>query len=179
MKARIHQNLRVVKYWYLKEILRKNVIITCLSSFLAISGIGFLSELFLESSDMFFLIGSFGASAVILFAMPKGPLSKPKSLFGGHLISAFIGVTVAKFIPDPIFAAALAVSLSIAIMKLTDTIHPPAGASALIAVIGSQKIKLLGYWYVFSTVLPGILVLYLVYLLFHKTKLKSKKKKKR
>ena len=34
------------------------------------------------------LIGSFGASAVLLFAAPDSPLSRPRNLLGGHAMAA-------------------------------------------------------------------------------------------
>ncbi|WP_448635834.1 HPP family protein [Pedobacter panaciterrae] len=52
-------------------------------------------------------------------------------------------------------------------MQITKTLHPPGGATALIAVIGSEKIKALGYMYVLSPVLSGIMILFLVALIFN------------
>jgi CBS-domain-containing membrane protein len=63
--------------------------------------------------------------------------------------------------------ASLSVSLSIVMMQLTKTLHPPGGATALIAVTGSAEIKNLGYWYVISPVLSGVLILLIVALLFN------------
>jgi CBS-domain-containing membrane protein len=89
-------------------------------------------------------------------------------LVGGHLISALIGVSIHKLVPDIIWIAApLAVSLSIVLMQITKTLHPPGGATALIAIIGSDKIKALGYLYVFSPVLIGVLILLLTALVFN------------
>ena len=51
--------------------------------------------------------------------------------------------------------------------NVIQTIHPPGGATALIAVIGSAKIKSLGYLYVLSPVLTGSLILLLVALIFN------------
>ena len=63
-------------------------------------------------------------------------------MVGGHLVSAIIGVTVQKLIPDILWISApLAVSLSIVCMQITKTLHPPGGATALIAVTGSAAIK--------------------------------------
>ena len=42
----------------------------------------------------------------------------------------------------------VAQSLAIGAMRVTGTTHPPGGATALIAVIGSAKVKALGFWYV-------------------------------
>ena len=65
--------------------------------------------------------------------------------------------------PDIIWLTApLAVSLSILMMQLTNTLHPPGGATALVAVIGSEKIKTLGYVYVLSPVLTGTLIIFVV-----------------
>ena len=62
-------------------------------------------------------------------------------------------------------ACALAVSVSIAVMHLTRTLHPPGGATALIAVIGGDSIQQLGYYYVISPVLLGASIMLLVGLL--------------
>lgn len=51
-------------------------------------------------------VASMGASAMLLFAVPHGPLSQPWPVFGGHLVSAFIGVACGKMIPEPTLAAA-------------------------------------------------------------------------
>lgn len=52
-------------------------------------------------------------------------------------------------------------------MQITKTLHPPGGATALIAVIGSDKIKALGYTYLFSPVLIGVLILLITALIFN------------
>ncbi|HJR99648.1 MAG TPA: HPP family protein, partial [Flavobacterium sp.] len=94
--------------------------------------------------------------------------SQPRNLIGGHLISAFVGVTVHLLFPDIVYIAApLAVSLSIVLMQITKTLHPPGGATALIAVIGTEKIKDLQYWYVISPVLTGVLILFFTALIFN------------
>jgi len=59
-------------------------------------------------------------------------------------------------------AAPLAVALSIVMMQITLILHPPGGATALIAVIGSEKVKALGYMYAISPVLTGSLILLIV-----------------
>lgn len=115
-----------------------------------------------------FLIGSFGASSVLVFGAIQSPLAQPRNVIGGQIISAIIGVTIAKFIPDIIWLAApLAVSTSIIAMQFTKTLHPPGGATALIAIIGTENIKNLGYFYVLSPVLSGSLILLIVALIFN------------
>lgn len=109
------------------------------------------------------MIGSFGASAVLVFGSTNSPLAQPRNLVGGHFICALIGVTTNLLLSDQLWlASALAVSVSIVIMQITKTMHPPGGATALIANIGSAKVKSIGYYYVLSPVLSGVLILLLV-----------------
>lgn len=109
---------------------------------------------------------AFGASAVLIYGAVRSPLAQPRILVGGHLISALIGVIAYKlFYPFPWFASALAVATAIAFMHATKTLHPPGGATALIAVIGSDKVHALGFLYVFIPVGIGVLVMLAVALI--------------
>jgi CBS domain-containing membrane protein len=162
MKKKIERNLRFARIVIYKETLVdfNEHWWTFLGSFTGISLIGLLNSTFLELQDNLFLIGSFGASSVLLYGVINSPLAQPRNVIGGHIISAIVGVTVAKFLPLPIwFNAGLVVSLSIVLMQITKTLHPPGGATALIAVIGSRPIKDLGYLYVISPIATGIVIL--------------------
>lgn len=113
------------------------------------------------------IIGSMGASAVLLFAVPHGQLSQPWAMFGGHIISAIVGVSCAKFVPGLLFSAALAVALAIAAMHITRCIHPPGGATALIAVIGGSEIHSLGYSYAIIPIGLNVLAMLAVAIAFN------------
>ncbi|MDP3790206.1 MAG: HPP family protein [Candidatus Omnitrophota bacterium] len=120
----------------------------------------------LSPIDSSFLIGSFGASAVLIYGAPSAEFSQPRNLIGGHVLSAIVGVTVFVLAGnDPIMAGPMAVSVAIVVMHLTRTLHPPGGATALIAIIGGEKIHALGYRYVFFPVLVGALIMLIVALL--------------
>ena len=139
-----------------------------LGSFAGIGIIAYLQSTQLPVSDVVYLIGSFGASSVLVYGVIQSPLAQPRNLIGGHLVSALVGVTVQQFIPDILWLTApLAVSTSIVLMQITKTLHPPGGATALIAVTGSEQIKELGYWYVVTPVFSGTLVLLAVALVFN------------
>ncbi|WP_448249574.1 HPP family protein [Thalassotalea agariperforans] len=113
------------------------------------------------------VITSMGAATVLLFAVPHGPLSQPWAIFGGNIISAFVGVSCNLLVNDMAFAAALAVGLAIGAMHLCRCIHPPGGATALTAVIGGQQIVDLGYFYLISPVLLNCSVIFIVALVFN------------
>lgn len=138
-----------------------------LGAFLAIYLVGILGQsLHLLSIDNLFVIGSFGASAVLLYGAPLAEFSQPRNLVGGHVVSALIGVTIFLLIGgNLILASSLAVSLAIVGMHFTRTLHPPGGATALIAVIGGDKVHLLGYQYALCPVFAGALVMLAVALL--------------
>jgi CBS domain-containing membrane protein len=167
---KIHRTYRKTRYVLYKETLvdYKEHFWAFLGSFVGIGIISFLQSRTLPHSDLVFLIGSFGASSVLVYGVIQSPLAQPRNLIGGHLVSAIIGVTVQQFIPDILWIAApLAVSLSIVLMQATKTLHPPGGATALIAVTGSDQIKNMGYWYVVSPVLSGALILLITAMLFN------------
>ncbi len=110
--------------------------------------------------DSLFLVGSFGASAVLLYGTPQVELAQPRNLIGGHIISAAIGVTVYKYLAlDVAVLGALAVSLSIVAMHFTRTLHPPGGATALIAVIGSAQVHSTGYQFVLTPIASGAFIM--------------------
>ncbi len=137
-----------------------------LGSFLGIGLVAYLNDGFLPNTDLVLIIGSFGASAVLIYGAIKSPLAQPRHLIGGHIISACIGVAAWKMLFfAPWLAAALAVSVSIAVMHLTKTLHPPGGATALIAVIGGPKIHQLGYFYALMPVAAGALIMLAVALI--------------
>lgn len=142
---------------------KANIIWSWIGSFLGILAISYFHLDILKGSDLSLIIGSFGASAVLVYGAVNSPLAQPRNLIGGHLLSAFIGVSIYKIFPDyMIFSAALAVSLSILVMQLTLTLHPPGGATALIAIIGSPSIHELGYVYILVPVLSGSFILLII-----------------
>lgn len=177
VRNRIRRTVRVSRYIIYKETLVdfNEHFWSFLGSFTGIGLIAFLQSFLLTENDNLFLIGSFGASSVLIYGAIQSPLAQPKNLVGGHVVSALVGVTVCKLIPGiPWIAAPLAVSLSIVFMQVTKTLHPPGGATALIAVIGSEKIRSLGYVYVISPVLSGCLILLAVALIFNNVTSKRK-----
>jgi CBS domain-containing membrane protein len=170
MRKKIKRNLRVARYVFYKETLvdYKEHLWTFIGSFTGIALIGFFHSQLISHNDSLFLIGSFGASSVLIYGHINSPLAQPRNLIGGHLVSALVGVTIHQLLPQELWlSAALSVSLSIVLMQITKTLHPPGGATALIANIGSSKILNMGYMYVLSPVLTGVTILLLVALLFN------------
>ena len=144
-------------------------IVSTAGGFAGIYGILLISQHFLDASVVPWIVASMGASAVLLFAVPHGPLSQPWALMGGHLVSAIIGVSVAILVADwsVAVAASIAVGLAIGGMHYLRCIHPPGGATAIFAVIGGQSVQDLGYQYVLTPVMLNALVILAVAVAFN------------
>ena len=131
------------------------------SGLTSFSGIGAISALHfgIAPHDLTMVLGSMGASAVLLYGAPAAPFSQPRNLFLGHGIACVVGVTAHELISvpmdTPILAAPLAVSGSIVLMHLTRSLHPPAGGTVLIAVLGSPELHALGYSLLVPTMLDA------------------------
>ncbi len=129
---------------------------------------GYLSARYFEPRETTLLIGPLGASAVLAYGAIRSPFSQPRNLVGGHIISGLVGVSCHQFFGGTLWmAAALAVSIALAAMMVTKTMHPPGGATALIAVIGGAKIHDLGFLYPFVPAGLGALILLAVALLIN------------
>ena len=136
-------------------------IISAIGGFIGIWFVVAISYFFI-GHDAPLLVASMGASAVLVFAVPHGNLSQPWPLIGGHVISALIGVTCFKLVPNFFLAVALAASLAIAGMYYLRCLHPPGAATALATVMGGNGIESLGYQYVVTPVLLNAIVLCLM-----------------
>ncbi|MCD6151505.1 MAG: HPP family protein [Deltaproteobacteria bacterium] len=144
------------------------IIWSWIGAFIGIAVVAYINYNLFDDTDMAMLIGSFGASAVLIYGAIRSPLAQPRNLLGGHIISALIGVTCYNlFHAEMWLASALAVATAIAAMHATKTLHPPGGATALIAVIGSVKIHNLGYLYAIMPVGAGAIIMLIVALLMN------------
>ena len=131
-----------------------------IGGFLGITAVAWFNHLVFEGTDLSMMIGSYGASAVLAYGAVRSPLAQPRNLVGGHVVSAIVGVICWKLLHQyPLLAEAMAVATAIALMHATRTLHPPGGATALIAVIGSAKIHQMGFWYVLVPATIGPLIL--------------------
>ena len=142
-------------------------LLSSFATFIVLCLVILVSHFFLATQELPLVVAPMGASAVLLFAVPFGPLSQPWPFVGGHLISALIGISIAKLIPDIMLASALAVSLAVFAMYLLGCLHPPGGATALSTVIGGSAIHHLGYQYLITPVAVNLLVVLIAALIIN------------
>ena len=108
-------------------------------------------------ADFSLLAPSFGATALLIFAAPFSRMAQPRNVIGGHMIAAFVGLLLAQFLPNNPFTQSIAVALAIVMMLITDTAHPPGGATAFMAFTGGYS-----WMFLLHPILPGALWLVFV-----------------
>ena len=119
----------------------------------------FFSFNILQAENHPMILASTGASAMLIFAIPHSPVSQPWPLVGGHIISAFIGISAYYLIPDPIVASSAAIGVAMLLMHHTGSMHPPGGATAVTAVIGGSSVHELGYYFIIVPVFFNSIIL--------------------
>ncbi|SFE80652.1 HPP family protein [Paenibacillus catalpae] len=110
--------------------------------------------LFENTTGLALLMAPFGASCVIVFALPDSPLAKPRNVIGGHFISTLTGLVFLHAFGHHAWTLAAAASLSIVFMQLTKTLHPPAGADPLVVILSGAD-----WSFLVTPVLAGSLLL--------------------
>ncbi|WP_230635972.1 HPP family protein [Sphingomonas sp. Leaf4] len=124
-------------------------------------------------SDLPIIVAPLGASAVLVFAVPASPLAQPWPVLGGNILSTLVGVAAFDLIPNVEVAAGVAVGAAIALMSLLRCLHPPGGAAALTAVIGSAGVHDAGYAFAFAPVGINSVALVSLAMVWHRATLRS------
>jgi len=136
----------------------KAVALAFVGGFLAITVIALLAQ----SLHVALVLGSFGASCVLVFGYPDVPFSQPRNVIVGHLLSTVIGLAFVHFCGPQWWSVAFAVGSAIAVMMLTRTVHPPAGSNPVIVFLMQP-----GWDFALFPTLTGAVILVLVALFYH------------
>ena len=129
-----------------------------LGAFIAMAVVASLGEF----SRYAVLFASLGGSCVLAFGYPDAPFSQPRSIIGGHVISAIIGLGCLTVLGDAWWSMAIAVGLSVGAMMLSRTVHPPGGANP-VAIFMVQP----SWGFVLFPVLVGAIVVVLIAVLYN------------
>lgn len=131
----------------------RSMMVAGIGAFVAITVLLYLQA----ASQLTWLMASFGASCLIVFALPDSPLAQPRNVIGGHVLSAATGIAMAHFIGVIPVSMALAVALAIVLMLWTRTPHPPAGANPIIVMVTGSSWSFLLFPVLFgAVVLVGV-----------------------
>lgn len=110
-----------------------------LGSFLAI----LLIQLLARQIKLPLLLAPFGASCVLLFLASQAEFSQPRNLILGYAIGTLAGFAAVALFPGQWWTVAVAVGVTIGLMRLTHSVHPPAGAQPIVIVLTMPGWKLL------------------------------------
>ena len=113
----------------------KNNFISAVGAFVCISVLAYFNSFDVNN---LWLIPPFGASMVLVMAVHESPLAHPKIVLFGHIISACSGVFIYSILGFSFLSVGLGVGLAIFLMMTTKTVHPPAGANPIIAILGAK-----------------------------------------
>jgi CBS-domain-containing membrane protein len=96
-------------------------------------------------------------------AAPDSMQAQPRSIVGGHILSVLCGLCILFLFGNDPWLAPLAVGLSIMVMQLTDTLHPPAGINALLMVTANVS-----WTFVLIPVTAGAIILVAFAYVYHR-----------
>ncbi|MCF6149186.1 MAG: HPP family protein [Candidatus Kuenenia sp.] len=130
-----------------------------------IIGIG-ITAWFAFSSKCPMLLGPFGASAVLIYGAYKAPLAQPRNVVLGHFVGACTGCVMYDLFGTTWYSLSLGVALALVLMMVTYSVHPPAGATAYVAIQSGGLGT--GYMYILNPVMVGVLALMIVAVVFNK-----------
>ncbi|MET3506217.1 HPP family protein [Halalkalibacter oceani] len=140
------------------KVVPRNAIIGGIGGFFAI---GVLAMLTNWTSNLW-IMAPFGASCVLAFGLWEAPLSQPRNIIGGHFISTFVGLALLHLFGQSMWVMATGVGLAIAMMMLTKTTHPPAGADPLVVIAAGS-----GWSFLLMPVFVGSVIIVLAALLIN------------
>lgn len=126
------------------------IMLAWLGGFIAISILGYMTV----STHTALVLGSFGASCVLVFGFPESPFSQPRNVIGGHVLSSLVGLLFLHFLGPQWWSMALALATAISVMQITRTVHPPAGSNPLIVFLSAA-----GWDFLFTPTALGACVL--------------------
>ncbi|MNR82282.1 HPP family protein [compost metagenome] len=136
----------------------RHVALSWLGGFLAIAAVALATN----ASQLPLVLGSFGASCVLIFGFPESPFSQPRNVIGGHFLSSFIGLLFLTLFGAHWWSMALAAGTAIAVMQLTRTVHPPAGSNPVIVMLSAPA-----WSFLLTPTLIGSIIVVLVAIVFN------------
>lgn len=119
---------------------------------------GFLVTACLASAslklELALILGSFGASCVLVFGYPNVPFSQPRNVIFGHFLSSLAGFICYFSFGAVWWSVALAIALAIMVMMITRTVHPPAGSNPIIIFLSGATWEFL----IFPTLTGSVII---------------------
>jgi CBS-domain-containing membrane protein len=136
----------------------RNIAISWLGGCLAIGVVAYMAAM----TNATLMLGSFGATCVLVFGFSESPFSQPRNIIAGHFLSSLVGLVFLTLLGAHWWSVALAVGTAIALMQLTRTVHPPAGSNPVIVMLTAPT-----WSFLLTPTLIGAMLLVVVAVLFN------------
>jgi CBS-domain-containing membrane protein len=136
----------------------RHIAISWLGGCLAIGVVAYMAIM----TNTTLMLGSFGATCVLVFGFPESPFSQPRNVIAGHFLSSLVGLLFLTLLGAHWWSVALAAGTAIALMQLTRTVHPPAGSNPVIVMLTAPA------WnFLLTPTLIGAMILVVVAVIFN------------
>ena len=145
-------NSKKRKFYIFKKQNWKECVMTAVGALLGIGGVAALTHF----TGGTYIMAPFGASAVLLYCASSSPLAQPRNFLCSHFIAAIIGITLVRLLGSDWYVAAISVTLAILVMMMTDTVHPPGGATALLVVLQGTR----SYMFLIQPIAVGVIIMF-------------------
>ena len=136
----------------------KKIIVSAVVVGLVIAGLRYLDG---EVGTML-LLGTFGATSLLVFVYPDSAVSQPRSVLGAHIIGATMGLLCYQLIGPQWWSLGIAVGLTVALMKFLGVVHPPATSNSIVVFLTNPS-----WFFLLCPTIAGALIILLVALLYH------------
>ncbi|WP_242056853.1 HPP family protein [Planktothrix sp. FACHB-1355] len=136
----------------------QQILFSYMGGFFGIAALAYLSV----ATHYPLIMAPLGATSVLAFAVPDSPLAQPRNIIGGNCLAALVSLVCLHLLGTEPWVMAVAVGTAIGLMQLTGTVHPPAGAVALVAIMTHAE-----WEFLFTPVLAGSIVLVLCSVFFN------------
>lgn len=108
----------------------QSVLVSGLFAFVGVTLLAWLTK----STGHTLLIAPFGATFLLIGALPESPLGRPRNIIGGYLIAALVGLAAFHAFGTATWVSGLGVGAAVILMQYAKMVHPPAGAVPLLIV---------------------------------------------
>jgi CBS-domain-containing membrane protein len=136
----------------------RNIVLAGIGGFITIALLAGLNENLAAT----LILGSFGASCVLVFGFPDAPFSQPRNVVAGHFLSSLTGLLCLTLFGTEWWSVSIAVGLAISLMMLTRTVHPPAGSNPVIVFLAQPS------WdFLYLPTLSGAVIIVLIALIYN------------
>ncbi|MBN2815526.1 MAG: HPP family protein [Campylobacterales bacterium] len=134
----------------------KSALIVSLGAIIGLSFIGLLAQ----TTQSMMIIAPFGATAVLLFALPHSPSSTPLSVVSSYAIASAVGLVFLFYGAGDWLYIGIGFGITLFLLQIFEVVHPPAGAHYIVVTQGTLTLHAL------APLIVGLSILVIIAIFF-------------